>query len=150
MNIDVLLAIWTAAVVALFVGVVYPAIRKDAQLRKEVDYTLVKQYCELVTASLFEQAYHDCLAESYRDDLPAGVYLDAQIKRRNEYGNLKRWEFRKADPGRTLYLPVNEVQILYKLHYEKKTALGWIIATNAEGEWKIIGTYSERMYLMVW
>ncbi|MBK9376685.1 MAG: hypothetical protein IPN03_23950 [Holophagales bacterium] len=131
------------AIAAVIGVVVWAAIRgqgKDWEVATEIDRGVMTDYCRLVGEGLYAEAWEKCLSASYRDEVPREKFAAAHEKRR-------RWA-RSAAAGsfaptltRNLFSKTRELHLLYELTYPGRTEREYAKASDADGSWRIEGTY---------
>lgn len=137
-------------VIGFLVFVAYPGMKKDDLLRQQLDKDLVNQYCGLVQAESYGEAYDQCMGQRFKESVSSDKYLQSQQQRASKMGRLLKWEFLDANVNRNLFTDYKEVQIYYSLQYEKAEDLGWITLTDEDGSWKVQGTFDHQLNIMVW
>lgn len=124
--------------------------RKPLPSASELDATLVETYIQYVVQGNFTAAYQECLDTKYRRDISLGDFQKAHEKRRTETGLIQRLEIRKVNRSFNLFSRVNTYQIMYALQCAGKERFGWIVISDADGEWRIEGTYDSSLRFTVW
>jgi len=127
---------------------------KPGPSAEELDATLVENYIQYIASGDFTSAYEKCLNADYRRDVSLSDFQKAQEKRRAEMGIIQKREIRRARTSYNLFSPVRQHQILYALQYPSKEWMGYIVLSDADGEWRIEGTYiksaSDTLTFRVW
>lgn len=132
------------AIVAVIGAVVWAAIRgqgKDWQVAEEVDRGVMSDYCRLVGEGRFGEAWETCLTASYREEVPREKFVSAHEKRRAEVGALGGCRLLRADLTRNLFSRTRELHLLYELTYPGRSEREHAKANDADGGWRIEGTY---------
>lgn len=134
-----------ALAIAIVIGaVVWVAIRgqgKDYLLAEEADRSVVSDYCRLVGEGRYAEAWEKCLTASYRDEVPREKFVAAHEKRRAETGALTGCRLLRADLTRNLFSKTREIHLLYELTYPGREAVEYAKVNDADGSWRIEGTY---------
>lgn len=134
-----------ALAIATVIGaLVWAAIRgqgKDYQLAEEADRGVVADYCRLVGEERYAEAWEKCLTASYRDEMLREKFAAAHEKRRAETGALGACRLVRADLTRNLFSKTREIHLLYELTYPGRVALEYAKVNDADGSWRIEGTY---------
>ncbi len=115
--------------------------RKPGPSSEELDATLVESYVQYIASGDFTPAYEKCLNADYRRDIRLSDFRKAHEKRRAETGVIRKREIRRFKKIYNLFSPVRQYQILYALQYPDKERMGYIVLSDADGEWRIEGTY---------
>jgi hypothetical protein len=132
------------AIAAVIGAVVWAAIRgqgKDWEVAAEIDRGVMADYCRLVGEGLYAEAWEKCLTASYRDEVPREKFVAAHEKRRAEVGSLGGCRLLRADLTRNLFSRTRELHLLYELTYPGRTEREYAKANDADGSWRIEGTY---------
>lgn len=132
------------AIAAVIGAVVWAAIRgqgKDQLLAAEADREVVSDYCRLVREGRFAEAWEMCLTASYRDEVPREKFVSAHEKRRAETGSLTGCRLLRADLTRNLFSKSRELHLLYELTYPGRVEREYAKVNDADGSWRIEGTY---------
>ena len=109
----------------------------------ELDATVVETYCRLVAEGKYQEAYDQCLSADYRGDVTAERFAAEQEKRRAEAGVLQGRELIHSQTSHNLFSPVREVYLKYELSYPRGAEVQYMILTDADGPFKVKGTYHE-------
>ncbi|MEZ4528728.1 MAG: hypothetical protein R2941_22670 [Desulfobacterales bacterium] len=151
---SVYLAIALAAFTLAWVSVLIFKSRKPGPSAEELDATLVESYVQYIAKGDFASAYGKCLNADYKRDIPLSDFQKAHEKRRSEMGGIQKREIRRVRTGYNLFSPVRQHQILYALQYPGREWMGYMVLSDADGEWKIEGTYvssaSDTLTFLVW
>lgn len=129
---------------AAIAGLVWAALRgqrRDQDVAAEADRTVVAEYCRLVGAGRYAEAWESCLAGSYRREVPRAEFVAAHEKRRAELGPLGGCRLLRASLHRSLFSRTRELQLLYELTYPGRVEREYAKVDDADGTWKIEGTY---------
>lgn len=132
------------AIAAVIGAVVWAAIRgqgKDYALAEEADRSVVAGYCRLVGEGRFAEAWEKCLTASYRDEVTREKFVSAHEKRRAEAGTLAGCRLLRADLTRNLFSRTRELHLLYELTYPGRVERQYAKVNDADGSWRIEGTY---------
>lgn len=132
------------AIAAVIGAVVWAAIRgqgKDWQVAEEVDRGVMGDYCRLVGEGRYGEAWETCLAASYREEVPREKFVSAHEKRRAEVGALGGRRLLRADVTRNLFSRTRELHLLYELAYPGRSEREYAKVNDADGAWRIEGTY---------
>lgn len=126
----------------LIVGAIRLALRASrGGSTGDVDQSLVETYVGLVAEGRYDEAYEQCLSSEFRRSMSAEAFSRAHAEAREERGALRAREILMVKPGRNLFSGVREVQILYRLEYENGEWRNYLSASDADGEWRILGLY---------
>jgi hypothetical protein len=134
-----LLFILIPALIAGAVFMVIQAVRTGPA--GDVDRDLVAVYVGLIAEARYEEAYDRCLSAACRRHLSKEDFAGAHRRLRAERGPLKNREILLQKPSRNLFSGIREIQLLYRLEYEKGEWRNYLVASDADGEWRIDGTY---------
>ncbi len=128
--------------------------RKDDQRAQELDRTVVERYCRLVAEEQYEEAFRECLTGGYRKQTQVQRFAEAQKKRRAETGPLQSRKLVRVQASRNLFSGEKTLQLGYQLGYAGGERYGVVTLSNADGEFRIDGTYreaaSETLDFEVW
>lgn len=137
-------AVIAIAIAALIVGAVWLAIRgqgRDQVVAAEVDRSVMADYCRLVGAGRYGDAWDGSLSASYRAEVPREKFVSAHERRRAEYGALTSCRLLRADLSRNLFSTTRELHLLYELTYPGRVEREYAKLHDADGSWRIEGTY---------
>ena len=141
------------AVVALLVLAV-AGMRKDQLAAKEVDRTLVEDYCRLVAEEKYADAYERCLSAAYQRQVSAADFVAAHAKRRAAVGSLQKRRLVEASCSRSLFTRTRQFQLHYELHYPGGDEMRYLVAEGADGVFRVEGTYTsstgDTLDFMLW
>lgn len=132
------------AIAAAIAGIVWAAFRgerRDQEVAAEADGTVMAEYCRLVGAGRYAEAWERCLAGSYRREVPLEKFVAAHEKRSAEVGPLTGCRLLRASLHRNLFSRTRELQLLYELTYPGRVEREYAKVDDADGSWKIEGTY---------
>ncbi|MCK6506145.1 DUF4019 domain-containing protein, partial [Myxococcota bacterium] len=140
-----------AAIAALIGIVVWLAARgqgQDQALAAEVDQGVVADYCRRVGQGQYAEAWEQCLAEGYRAEVRQEAFVQAHQRRRAELGPLQGCTLLRADLSRNLFSRTRQLHLVYELRYpeapeRQRVAHEHLVAHDADGAWRIEGTYHE-------
>lgn len=138
-----LLAAAIAAVIGLVVWLAARGQGQDHALAAEVDQGVVADYCRLVGQGQYAEAWAQCLAEGYRAEVRQEAFVQAHQRRRAELGPLQGCTLLRADLSRNLFSRTRQLHLLYELRYPDQLAREHLVAHDADGAWRIEGTYHE-------
>jgi hypothetical protein len=129
----------------LNVGLVYLSMRQTKKIPvREMDQTIVETYCRLIADGKYEEAYDRCLAKSYRDEMPLADFIQAHEKYRAATGVLQSRELIRQQSSSNLFTGEHTHQLQYDLVYPESSLRDYIVLTDADGEYKVEGTYTAR------
>lgn len=128
-------------VIGLLVYFFVTGTRQSAAEVQELDATLVNAYIQAVAEGNFKKAYEDCLSADYRRNITLADFEKVQQQRRAEMGIIQNRKLMWRNNSRNLFSGVKEHQVMYELQYPGQTWNGWLVLTNADGAWRIDGTY---------
>lgn len=132
------------AIAAVIGAVVWVAIRgqgKDYELAEEADRGVVAEYCRLVGEGRYAEAWETCLAASYQHEVPREKFVSAHEKRRAGTGALAGCRLLRADLTRNVFSKTRELHLLYELTYPGGVEREYAKVNDADGSWRIEGTY---------
>ena len=115
--------------------------RADDEIVREADRTVVAEYVRLVGEGKYAEAWERCLAKSYRDEVPREKFVAAHEKRRTGTGALVGCRLLRADLTRNLFSKTRELHLLYELTYPGRVEREDAKVNDADGSWRIEGTY---------
>lgn len=148
------IAIGLAVFTLAWVSVLIFKSQKPGPSAEELDATLVQNYVEYIAKEDFAAAYEKCLNADYKRDISPADFQKAHEKRKAEMGIIQKREIRRVKTSYNLFSPVRQHQILYVLQYPGKEWMGYMVLSDADGEWKIEGTYvssaSDTLTFIVW
>lgn len=133
-----------AALAAVIAGLVWVAIRgqgKDQDVAEAIDRTVMADYCALVGAGRYADAWEKCLAASYRDEVVREKFVSAHEKRRAEIGPLAGCRLVRTSLHLNLFSKTRELHLLYELAYPGRIEREYAKVNDADGSWRIEGTY---------
>jgi hypothetical protein len=133
-----------AVVTTAIVGAVWAAVRgqaRDQELAAQIDRGVMADYCRLIGAGRFADAWETCLSESYRQEVARDGFVSAHETRRVEVGALGGCRLLRADLHRNLFAGTREVHLLYELTYPGRVEREYANVHDADGTWRIEGTY---------
>ena len=146
-----------ALIVAVIAGVAWFAVRgmgRDQDVAREIDRTVMPEYCRLVGTGQFAQTWERCLSASYRKAVALEAFVAAHEKRRRDIGALGGCRLLRASLHRTLFSKTREVHLLYELNYPGSVRTEYAVVNDADGAWRIEGTYhlnaGEALDALVW
>ena len=134
------------AIAAVIGAVVWAAIRgqgKDWEVAAEIDRGVMTDYCRLVGEGRYGEAWETCLTASYREEVPREKFVAAHEKRRREAGPLGGAKLLRHSVHRNLFSKTRELQLLYKLSYPTGAQPQVAVVNDADGTFRIEGTYHE-------
>ncbi len=153
-DMSVYLAIALAVFTLAWVSVLIFKSRKPGPSVRELDATLVESYVQHIAKGDFISAYEKCLNADYKRDIPLSDFQKAHEKRRLKMGVIQKREIRRVRTSYNLFSPVRQHQILYDLQYPGREWMGYMVLSDANGEWRIEGTYvnsaSRTLTFTVW
>jgi len=139
---------------ALIIGGILLAVRAVKEgPTDEVDQGVVATYIGLITAGRYDEAYYQCLTAQYRKRMTGEEFAQAHRDTRGERGSLSNREILLIKQGRNLFSGVQNVELLYRLDYERGEWRNYLMADTADGEWRINGTYrrtAKHLEMDVW
>ena len=140
--------------VTLVLGLAVRGMRKDRDLAREVDRTLMADYIRLVGEGRFAQAWETCLCASYRKSVPLEKFVAAHEKRGKELGGLQGGRLLRSQVSRSLFSKGRELQLLYELAYPSGVRREYAVVNDADGTFGIEGTYDmtagESLSFLLW
>jgi hypothetical protein len=107
----------------------------------EIDRTVMADYCRLVGAGRFAEAWDACLSTGYREEVGRDTFVAAHGRRRADVGALGGCRLVRADLHRNLFSRTRELHLLYELTYPGRVDREYATVTDADGAWRISGTY---------
>jgi hypothetical protein len=130
----------------LIAGTVWLALRgsKDWPI-DELDTGIVETYCRFIAEGRYDEAYEQCLSSAYRRDVSREDFAGAHERVRTERGVLQSRELVRMKSSVNLFSGTRSVQLLYLLRYPDDEWRNYIIVDNADGEWRIEGTYRKTV-----
>ena len=135
-----------ALLLAVGVGVFVVARRgmtAEADIVREIDRSLMAEYARLVGAEQYGEAWEKCLTKSYREEVPRERFVAAHEKRRSEAGPLGGAKLLRHSTHRNLFSKTRTHHLLYELSYPAGTQPQVAIVNDADGTFRIEGTYHE-------
>ena len=134
--------------VLLAVGVVVLLVARrgmkaDVDVVREVDRTVMAEYVRLVGEGKYGEAWEKCLTKSYREEVPREKFVAAHEKRRAEVGALGGAKLLRHSTHRNLFSKTRTHHLLYELSYPAGTQPQVAIVNDADGAFRIEGTYHE-------
>ncbi len=139
---------------ALIAGGIFLALRGAEEWSiEEVDQGVVETYCRLIAEGRFDDAYDQCLSAAYRRQVSREDFARGHTQTRAERGALQSREILREWSGVNLFSRVRDVRILYLLTYPNGEWRDYIVVDNADGEWRIEGTYrrgAKYLEFIVW
>ncbi|MBS1198981.1 MAG: hypothetical protein H6R18_2766 [Proteobacteria bacterium] len=139
LQITISIALVVLAIVLL--GLLFLKSRQPAPSAQELDATLVEEYIRAVAAGDYATAYKKHLDSQYRGQISQADFEKAQKARRAEMGTIQKRELTFDQTSYNLFSPVRQQQLRYMLHYPGKQWSGVVVVSDADGEWRIEGTY---------
>jgi hypothetical protein len=118
-------------------------VTSEGDVVREIDRTVMAEYVRLVGEGKYSDAWERCLTKSYREEVPREKFVAAHEKRRAEVGRLGGAELLRHSLHRTLFSKTREVHLLYGLSYPGGTQPERVILNDADGAFRIEGTYHE-------
>lgn len=115
----------------------------DVDIVREVDRTVMAEYVRLVGEGKYGEAWEKCLAKSYREEVPREKFVAAHEKRRRETGPLGGAKLLRHSVQRNLFSKTRELHLLYELSYPAGTQPQVAVVNDADGAFRIEGTYHE-------
>jgi hypothetical protein len=141
------------AVIALLV-VAVTGMKRDQLAAREVDRSLVEEYCRLVSDGKFAEAYERCLSAGYRRQVAAADFVAAHEKRRTAVGSLQSRRLVEASCSRSLFSRARRFQLLFELQYPGGVERRHLVADDVDGVFRVEGTYtssaSGTLSFMLW
>lgn len=138
----------------LIAGAVFLALRGSKQWPiEEVDQGVVETYCRLIAEGRFGDAYDQCLVAAYRREVSLEEFARAHEQTRAERGVLQSREILREWSTVNLFTRVRDVRILYLLTYPEGEWREYVVVDNADGEWRIEGTYRravKHLEFVIW
>lgn len=127
---------------ALIIGGILLAVRAVKEGPTDVvDQGVVETYIGLITERRYDEAYDQCLTADYRNRMTREEFAQAHRDTRKERGALLNREILLIKQGRNLFSSVQNIELVYRLDYEHGEWRNYLMADNADGEWRINGTY---------
>lgn len=117
--------------------------RADDEIVREADRTVVAEYVRLVGEGKYAEAWERCLAKSYREEVPREKFVAAHERRRVETGALAGAKLLRQQVSRNLFTRTRTLHLLYELSYPGRTAPEYAVLNDADGTFRIEGTYHE-------
>ncbi len=111
----------------------------------DIDQGIVETYCRLIGNGQYGEAYDQCLSSAYRRQVSRDDFIRAQTATREARGVLQEREFVRAWSYFNLFTRVREFRLLYLLTYPDDQWRNYIVGDNADGEWRIEGTYRKEV-----
>ncbi len=136
------LALLLAVGVAVFL-VARRGMTADVDVVREIDRTVMADYVRLVGEGKYGEAWEKCLAKSYREEVPREKFVAAHEKRRAEAGALGGAKLLRHSTHRNLFSKTRTHHLLYELSYPAGTQPQVAIVNDADGAFRIEGTYHE-------
>ena len=136
------LALLLAVGVAVFL-VARRGMTADVDIVREVDRTVMAEYVRLVGEEKYGEAWEECLAKSYREEVPREKFVAAHEKRRHEAGPLGGAKLLRHSVHRNLFSKTRELHLLYELSYPAGAQPQVAVVNDADGTFRIEGTYHE-------
>jgi hypothetical protein len=110
----------------------------------ELDEKLVGVYCDLVAAERAGEAYDRCLARSYREEVAREAFIAAHAKRRREVGAVQGRKVIHTQETSNLFDGERRTYLRYEVAYPAGPQYLDVVLTDADGEFKIEGTYRQN------
>jgi hypothetical protein len=130
-----------AVVIAALVFFMVSGTRKTGAEVKMLDGTLVNDYVQAIAAENYRKAYDECLSAEYRGNMALADFEEKQRARRAEFGAVHGRKLTWQNSTSNIFSRVREHQFQYDLSYPGTVWAGWIVLTNADGAWRVNGTY---------
>ncbi|MBL8920053.1 MAG: hypothetical protein JNJ54_14405 [Myxococcaceae bacterium] len=135
------------AVVLLVVGLLVLAVRGHRRMQadaRELDATVVEQYCRLVASEHFAEAFERSVTAAYRQRLSLEQFVDAHRRLRAELGGpLQGRELLIIQSSRNLFSSERTFNLRYELRYPTGTRARVVVLSDAEGAFRVDGTFVE-------
>jgi hypothetical protein len=146
-----------AVLLILGVGVLLVSKRgmtADRDVVREIDRTVMAEYIRLVGDEMFGEAWETCLTKSYREEVPREKFVAGHEKRRREAGPLGGAKLLRHSAHRNLFSKTREYHLVYELSYPAGVQPQYAIVNDADGAFRIEGTYhegaSETLSFLLW
>jgi hypothetical protein len=108
---------------------------------REVDATVVENYCRFVAEGNYKDAYEQCLTAKYRKEATLDAFARAHEKRKAEVGVLQERELVRDQASWNLFSKTKEYQFIYELKYPSKSYREYMVVNDEDGAFRIDGTY---------
>jgi hypothetical protein len=146
-------ALVAVGVVALLVTAVRGHLKVQRTVR-EIDATLVDEYCRLIAAGKVAEAWERCMTADYRRAAPLADFVAAHDRRRAEVGTVQARELLSITSSRSLFTGVTEYQLHYRVDYPAREEILYVGVSDADGPPRIYGTYvsaaSDTLDVKLW
>lgn len=146
------LGVLAILILGVIAGLVYLGLRgtSDAGAAiEQLEANLVEDYCRAVAEGRFRDAYA-LLTRGYREEVNLADFSAGHEKRRSELGPLRERVRLRMSSSTNLFTGHTEHRVLYELTYPTGTREGWVILNDADGEFRIEGTYSRSLNFELW
>ncbi|HRY43168.1 MAG TPA: hypothetical protein P5164_04395 [Thermoanaerobaculia bacterium] len=139
--------LWVLLLLVAVGAVVFRLARRgtvsDDAIVRDADRTVVAEYVRLVGEGKYAEAWERCLTKSYRDEVPREKFVAAHEKRRAETGALAGAKLLRPRVSRNLFTRTRTLHLLYELSYSGKSVPEYAVLNDADGAFRIEGTYHE-------
>ena len=153
-TLQITISIALVALAIALLGLLFMKSRQPAPAAEELDATLVEGYIRAVAAGDYASAYEKHLDAQYHGQISQADFEKAQKARRAEMGTIQKRELTFSKTSYNLFSSVRQQQLRYMLHYPGKEWSGVVVVSDADGEWRIEGTYfssaSDSLTFKVW
>lgn len=134
-------------VVLLVVGLLVLAVRGHLRMQadaRELDVTVVEQYCRLVAAEQYAEAFERSLTAEYQRGMSLEKFVEAHQRRRAELGGpLQGRELLIIQSSRNLFSGTRTFNLRYELRYPAGSRARVMVLSDADGAFRVDGTFVE-------